>query len=245
MAKEVFEMNVGCCARCGQDHLKVVVRRFVGEIPRVYTHWAMCPVTNHPIPVEIVDDMEEQRTAQTPLDHLIDGAPTSETLKSEITPMNQGRNTLVEVTNMPSYGEAVEVLTQKKLELYRKVAYRLTEEGRASLEEINMILAEESPITWRPSSLGMPPSQRSVAQNALCEAYRQACDAWTARSLEVQNLIMLEATEGELEVMTSQIVLGDPEPETGVPLFDYEALAHEDNPLEGEYLVLDIEDQWA
>lgn len=56
---ERFVTDIGCCARCGEDHAGVDVYRFQHRGVEHYTHYATCPETGEPILIYIEEGEEE------------------------------------------------------------------------------------------------------------------------------------------------------------------------------------------
>lgn len=54
--RETLVTDVRCCARCGTDHERVTFRKFKRPVEGdndMYTHWAMCSVSEDPILLDV------------------------------------------------------------------------------------------------------------------------------------------------------------------------------------------------
>lgn len=57
LPKGWFEMGVKCCARCGEDHKKVLFQTFSRNVDGLdATHWGTCPTNSEPILMTVMDD---------------------------------------------------------------------------------------------------------------------------------------------------------------------------------------------
>ena len=52
--KAEITTDVKCCARCGEDHQKVIFTKLSRPHPR-HTHWAPCPKNKEPIMMRVVE----------------------------------------------------------------------------------------------------------------------------------------------------------------------------------------------
>ena len=63
--KAEITTDVKCCARCGEDHQKVVFTKLSRPHPR-HTHWAPCPKNKEPIMMRVVEmDTAQAKDAET------------------------------------------------------------------------------------------------------------------------------------------------------------------------------------
>jgi hypothetical protein len=56
-----MNINVGFCARCGEDHEGLEFKLFthvVDDMDGPWTHWALCPTNGEPILMKIVSTMD-------------------------------------------------------------------------------------------------------------------------------------------------------------------------------------------